>query len=124
MSLRAIEQVEPGILQITWEGHISPEAFKAGVYDRIRFADEHGIDRYVLVYDLREAVIPVVDVRLSRWAAEADPRLLYVFIVGRSRIAQAIVAMLAKLMRRKIEFVNTLEEGIQRARQILQQQRV
>jgi hypothetical protein len=124
MTRRTIEQVESGILQITWEGQLTPVEFKAGVYDRMRFADEHSINRYVLVYDLSQAIIPVVDVRLSRWATEADPRLLYVFIVGGSVIAQAIVRMLAKLMKRKIEFVNTPEEGIRRARQILQRQRV
>jgi hypothetical protein len=115
-----MEPVEPGILQITWEGHLSPEAFQAGVYDRMRLADALGFDRYVLIYDLRKAVISVVDVRLSRWSTEVDPRMLYVFIVGRPLIAQVIVGMLAKLTRRKIEFVNTPDEGIQRARQILQ----
>jgi hypothetical protein len=117
------EIVESGVLLFAWEGTLSREEFIQAAYERKKFADAHHPSDYVLIYDLRKAVVTTLDIRLSRWAVEVDPRMIHVVIVGKPLIVQAVVNVLANLLRTKIEFAGSMEEGLQFARTALERKR-
>ena len=92
------------------------EDFIRAVEARRQFANQHNIDAYVLILDMNAVTMPVMDVRLARWSTYVDHRMQHVFIVGTPPVVQAVANVLARLSRVKIEFVETLAEGMKLAR--------
>lgn len=115
----SIELVETGIMRIIWTGVVNRENFKQGVEDRMKFADEHQIDKYVLIFDLSQARITVLDVRLAAWSANADPRMTHTLIIGKTGIALVTVNAMMRLTKLQVEFVNSDAQALERAHQIV-----
>lgn len=114
--LSKLEVVEPGIINLAWDGLLDRDGFKEGVHTRKTFADQHHDAPYVLIYDLRTARIANLDARLARWAAEYDQRMTHVVILGQHLVAQVLVNILAGLTRAKYEFATSPEDALERAR--------
>ncbi len=110
-----VELVETGIMRVTWNGILNRDGFQRATEDRVRFADEHIKGNYVLIFDLKKAIITILDVRLTAWAANIDRRMIYTVIVGRSTISVLVGNMLGRLSRLKIEFCDTPDQALERA---------
>jgi hypothetical protein len=116
--------VEPGILSLVYDGTMNSSNFREATEERVRQADAAGVDYYVLLFDIRKAVLTVVDVRLAKWSADLDPHLIHVCIIGRSMMAQVIVSGMAKLSHLPVEFFNKPEDALARARAVLKQRQM
>lgn len=116
--------IEPGIMSLNYEGAMNAPNFKAATEERVRQADAAGVDYYVLVMDIRHAVVTILDVRLAKWSADLDPRMIQVCFVGRSMMAQVIASGLAKLSRLPVEFFVKPEDALARARVVLKQRKM
>jgi hypothetical protein len=116
---RSIELVDTGILRIMWDGVVNRENYSNGIKERIRFADEHHLNRYVLIFDLRKAKITIFDIRLAAWSANADPRMTHSIIIGKSSLVTITVNTLLRLTKLQIEFANSDTQALERARQIV-----
>lgn len=114
-----IELIEPGIMRIAWDGVINRENFTQGILDRKQFADDHQLSRYVLIFDLRKAHVVVFDVRLAAWSANADPRMTHTVIIGKSSIVLLTVNAMLRLTKLQVRFVNSDDEALQHAREIV-----
>jgi hypothetical protein len=110
------ERIEAGIMLATVEGLLRREDFIEAAHQRRAFADQHNENSYVLIYDLRKALIRDFDVRVSRWGVEFDPRLKYTVIIGNSTLVRVIVNILLKLTQQPIEFADSTEEALEKAR--------
>ena len=95
------------------------EDFIRAVEARRQFATGHNIDAYALILDLSAVAIPVMNVRLARWSTYVDRRMQHVFIVGKPPVVRAVADVLTQLSRVKVECVETLAEGMKRARATL-----
>ena len=114
-----IELIETGIMRIVWDGVVNRENFSQGVLDRKQFADEYHLSRYVLIFDLRKAHVTVFDVRLAAWSANADPRMTHTVIIGKSGIALLTVNAMLRLTKLQVQFVNSDDEALEHAREIV-----
>jgi hypothetical protein len=111
-----IQQSEAGIVIVTWSGAMTREEFIRAVESRRQFANRHNINAYALILDMTAVAMPVIDVRLARWSTYVDHRMQHVFIVGTPPVAQAVANVMTRLSQAKVEFVETLAEGIKQAR--------
>ncbi len=116
--------IEPGIMSLVYDGAMNAPNFKAATEERVRQADAAGVDYYVLVFDIRKAVLTILDVRLAKWSADLDPRMIHVCFIGRSMMAQMIASGLAKLSHLPVEFFNKPEDALARARAALKQRQM
>ncbi len=116
---RSIELLEPGIIRIAWDGVVSRESYLDGIMDRKRFADEQRLERYVLIFDLREARVNIMDVRLAAWSVNADPRMTHTLVISKSPMVTVTVNTMLRLTKVQVELVNTPERALDRARQIV-----
>lgn len=82
-----IQQVEAGIIRVDWDGVLNRDSFRAATEARVRFADEHLKSKYVLIFDLRKARITIMDVRLTTWSANLDPRMTHTIVIGKSGVS-------------------------------------
>lgn len=92
--------------------------FIRSVEVRRQFATHHHMSTYALILDMQAVSVPYMDVRLARWSTYVDHRMQHVFIVGTMPVGQSIANMITRLARVKIEFVETLAEGMKRARHL------
>ena len=77
------------------------------------------MSRYVLIFDLRKAHVVVFDVRLAAWSANADPRMTHTLIIGKSSIVFLTVNAMLRLTKLQVRFVNSDDEALERAREIV-----
>lgn len=115
-----IRQVEASIMRVDWDGVLNRDTFRAATEARVRFADEHFKGQYVLIFDLRKARITILDVRLTAWSANVDPRMTHTIVIGRAGVSMVVANTLVRLSKLQIEFVNSDGQALQRARQIVQ----
>lgn len=115
--------IEPGIMLLVYEGAMNGPNFCEATEERVRQADAAGVDYYVLVMDIRYAVVTILDVRLAKWSADLDPRMIQVCFIGRSMMAQVIASGLAKLSRLPVEFFSRPEDALARARAVLKERK-
>lgn len=118
------EWVEPGILSLVYDGAMNAPNFREATEERVRQADAAGVDYYVLVFDIRKAVLTILDVRLAKWSADLDPRMIHVCFVGHSMMAQMIASGLAKLSQLPVEFFYKPEDALARAREVIKQRQM
>jgi hypothetical protein len=111
-----IEQSEPGIVIVTWSGAMTREEFIRAVEARRQFANRHNINAYALILDMDSVEMPLVDLRLVRWSTYVDHRTQHVFIVGAPLVVETVAKMLTQMSPMNVEWVETLAEGIKRAR--------
>lgn len=116
-----VDLIETGIMRIVWNGVVNRENFSQGILDRKQFADDHHLSRYVLIFDLRKAHVTVFDVRLAAWSANADPRMTHTLIIGQSGIVLVTVNAMLRLTNVHVEFVNSDQQALRRARDIVGQ---
>lgn len=116
--------IEPGIMSLVYEGAMNSPNFREATEERVRQADAAGVDYYVLVMDIRKAVVTILDVRLAKWSADLDPRMIHVCFIGRSMMAQVIASGLAKLSNLPVEFFTKPEDALARAQVVLKQRRM
>ena len=114
-----MEWLDVGVLLVRVEGAMTVNDFTDYTYQRIRFADDHSSGEYLLVFDLTNASVNEINVRVSQWSANLDPRMTQVIIVGKSMILQVVVNMLVRLGVSKIEFATTVEQAKLRAQTAL-----
>ncbi|MBL8153252.1 MAG: hypothetical protein JNM70_03635 [Anaerolineae bacterium] len=116
--------IEPRILSLAYEGAMNSPNFREATEERVRQADAAGVDYYVLVMDIRKAVVTILDVKLAKWSADLDPRMIHVCFIGRSMMAQVIASGLARLSRLPVEFFVKPEDALERARAVLKQRKM
>lgn len=118
------EWVEPGILLFVYDGAMNATNFREATEERVRQADAAGVDSYVLVFDIRKTIPTILDVRLAKWSADLDPRMIYVCLVGRLMMAQVLTSALTRLSKLPLEFFNKPEDALARAREVIKQRQM
>ena len=117
--LYTIEHVEPQILQITWDGVINTDFFREATEKRVEFAQNNVSGDYVLIFDLSKAVIAMMDMRLTAWAANIDPRMICTIVIGRHGVLRVIANMLVRLSKLKVAFADDAQQALERAQAII-----
>lgn len=116
---RSIELVEKGIIKIAWNGVVNRANYTQGITDRIAFADANQIERYVLIFDLRKALVTVFDFRLAAWSVDADPRMKSTVIIGNSTLVRVTVNTILRMTKTQLVMVQSEAQALERARHIV-----
>lgn len=116
-----IEHVEPQILRITWDGVINTDFFREATEKRVEFAQKNISGNYVLIFDLSKAVIAMMDMRLTAWAANIDPCMISTIVIGRHSVLNVIASLLMRMSRLKVKFAENDELALERARTVIAQ---
>ena len=119
--LYTLEQLEPQILLITWDGVINTDYFREATEKRVEFAKNNISGNYVLIFDLSKAVIAMMDMRLTTWSANIDPHMICTIVIGRHGILSVIANMLVRLSKLKVEFADNGEKALERAQAVIAQ---
>lgn len=114
-----IEQAEPQIIRIIWDGVINTNFFREATEKRVEFANANIKGNYVLIFDLSHAVIAMMDMRLTAWAANVDPHMICTIVIGKHSILSVIANMLLRLSRLKVEFAENEQQALEQAQAII-----
>ena len=114
-----LEHIEPQIIRITWDGVINTNFFREATEKRVEFAQKNITGNYVLIFDLSKAVIAMMDMRLTAWSANIDPRMICTIVIGKHSILSVIANMLLRLSRLKVEFAEDEQQALERAQAIM-----
>jgi hypothetical protein len=119
-----LSMVEPGIILHRETGRVTAAVYRQAVLDRIRFADQHQLTRYVLVADLQAAQsdLGTFSLALSQWSIEADPRLLHTVVIGQQGLIRVGLKLLQAVMQprqMRVELCDDLPSALERARAVL-----
>lgn len=120
--LYALEHIHPQIIRIVWDGVINRALFEEATQKRVEFAKANITGDYVLIFDLSNAVVAMMDMRLTAWAANVDPRMIYTVVIGRHGVLTVIANMLLRLSKLKVEFAHDPEQALDYAQQVIHQQ--
>ena len=118
--LYTLELVQPQIIRITWDGVINTNYFREATEKRLEFAKQNVSGNYVLIFDLSKAVIAMMDMRLTAWAANVDPRMICTVVIGNHSILSVIATMLLRLSKLKVVFADNEQGALERAKAILE----
>ncbi|MCA0457565.1 MAG: hypothetical protein LCI00_26595 [Chloroflexi bacterium] len=88
--LYTLELVQPQIIRIAWDGVINTNYFREATEKRIEFAKQNISGNDVLIFDLSKAIIAMMDMRLTAWAANVDPRMMCTIVIGRHSILSVV----------------------------------
>lgn len=116
-----IKYVEPGILLISPNGMVNAMAFERHTHARLASVNRNVTGPYVVIYDLRHAVLVFFDLHVTKWSAEVDPNMIEAILVSQQRIVRVGIEALSRIVRLRMPMVSTMEEAIVEARRALEE---
>jgi hypothetical protein len=114
-----IELIGDRMLYIREQGAITAGQFEATTRRRLAFVKEHINGFYVVIYDLRQAQLAFMDLRLSKWSVEVDPNMLHVVGVSPQPLARVSANVLSNVMHLNLTLVETLDDAKAKAEALI-----
>jgi len=115
----AVERIEPRIYLSVWQEHISADDMQAAALRRKALADEDRAPSYVYIVDVTAARSVPFNLEALRGGIEIDERVIKFVVIGVGLQVHILIASLVKLTKLKVEFADSREAAIARARAIL-----
>lgn len=116
-----ISLLEANIYRGEWVGDITIEEVIASMQEVVETANDAKFERYVLLVDLTQAGRIPFDFRNLLHISNMDARVIEFVVINAPMVGQVLGNMLKKLSNQPFSFADTVDAGIQVARQLLEQ---
>ena len=115
--------IEPHIYLAEWKGMVTLHEVVHRTPDISVVVSEHGDTHYVLLIDMTSVTHFPLDIHNLRNSADVDNRAICYFVIQPPPVARVIIRILDKMSRTNFLLANSVDEGIERARQYLEEHR-